>query len=108
MSGFDIKFSKTPTVEEVDAFLRREEERIERLACEAACTQLERMLDAEGRPPTLTQEQRDLIAGAAKTAVARQRMGVLLALIPRSDDEIRSSMVDKLEGICRKLLEVTR
>lgn len=108
MSAFDVKFSKTPTVEEVDAFLRREEERIERLAYEAACTQMERLLDAEGRPTMLTQEQRDLIAGAAKTAVARQRMGILLALIPKSDDEIRSSMVDKLEGICRKLLGITR
>lgn len=100
--------SKTPTLEEIDAFLRRETERIERLTCEAACTQMERLLDAERRPTTLTQAQRDLITGAAKTAVARQRMGILLALMAKSDDEIRSSMVDKLEGICRKLLRVTR
>lgn len=98
----------SPTHEEIEAFLRREEGRIERLTIEAGCTQMERLLDAEGRPPVVTQEQRDLIAGAAKTAVARQRLRVILALIPKSDDEIRSSLVDKLEGICRKLLGVTR
>lgn len=98
----------SPTHEEIEAFLRREEARIERLTCEAAFTQMERLLDAEGRSTTLTQEQRDIITGAAKTAVARQRFRVLMALIPKSDDEIRSSMVDKLGAICRGLLEVTR
>ncbi len=92
----------------VRELLQQELSRIERLLTEAGMSQLERLLDAEGRSTVLTEEQRGMVQRAAKKTADRQTLQVILALAVKSDDEIRSRLIDKLGAICRRILEETR
>ena len=94
--------------DQAQAMLKAELDRIERLLYEAGATQLERLLDAEGRSTVLTEQQRGMVRRAAKKSADRQSLRVILSLSVKSDDEIRSRLIDKLSGICRRILETTR
>jgi len=82
--------------------------RIERLLTEASVTQFERLLDQEGHAMTLTERERDMLRRAAKTSVQRTPVLSLLQLSLKSDDEIRSRLIDKLGNTCREVMRVTR
>lgn len=93
--------------EEAARLLAPELARLERLLVEAACSQFERQLDAAGRSPMVTAEQRGLIERAAKKALSRSGLDAIIALIPQSDDEIRSRLIDKIGGTISTIIAAT-